>query len=68
MLYNATTRKAYFLKQLRLSMSLNHWYKYLYYKRILCIDYSKSELQGIYHLWQISEERKRTVIMSLMCF
>jgi hypothetical protein len=39
----------------------------LYKYRIFRTDWSEDELHGIYHLWQTVEERRRQIIMCLMC-
>jgi hypothetical protein len=68
MWYKATTCKLYFQQHLKISNIHVAWYKCMYYHRMFRNDYSESDLQGIYHLWQACEERKRTVIISLLCF
>jgi hypothetical protein len=39
------------------------------YRNCACrTDWSEKELHSIYQLWKTAEERRRQIIMSLMCF
>jgi hypothetical protein len=64
----ATTRKGQFKQRLSLHTNLIRYYIYLYKHRIFRTDWSEDELHSIYHLWQTAEERRRQIIMCLMCF
>jgi hypothetical protein len=66
--YLAHTRKGRFKQQLVLNTNLLRWYKELYQYRIFRTDWSEDDLHSLYILWQTAEERRRQLIMYLMCY
>jgi hypothetical protein len=66
-MYRAVTRKGRFKQLLALYTNFCRYHEYLYKYRMFRTDWSDVELQYTYQLWQTSEERRRQIIMCLMC-
>jgi hypothetical protein len=66
-MYHAVTCKGRFKQLLALYTNFSRYHEHLYKYRIFRTDWSEDELYGIYHLWQTVEERRRQIIMCLMC-
>jgi hypothetical protein len=67
-MYLAATRKGQFKQRLSLNTYLIRYYIYLYKHRMFRTDWFEDELHSIYYLWQTAEERRRQILMCLMCF